>query len=114
MVALAGTGSVQGLNQRGFWLPRGFLSCWLGWLLQEVLLDLGLCKQASASNTSLPSIVEALPGGKINLGYAYQVWLKILANHPGLLTRLGMQVAFWDLATPQRGSFVGPLNFMGL
>ena len=42
--------------------------------------------QASASNTSLPSIVEALPGGKINLGYAYQV-LQLVVEDIGQSSR---------------------------
>ena len=72
--------------------------------------------QASASNTSLPSIVEALPGGKINLGYAYQV-LQLVVEEIGQSSRptdaAGNASGFWDLATPQRGLLVGPLNFMG-
>ena len=54
----------------------------------------------SASNTSLPSIVEALPGGKINLGYAYQVLQLVVEDIGRLLTRLGMQVAFGTLLHP--------------
>ena len=66
--------------------------------------------QASASNLSVVEVVDALPGGKRKVGYAYEV-LEAIVEEPGPsigpVVPAGNASSLRDAATPQHGATAG-------